>query len=207
VKALSGQDVVSARFLHQEFFDFVPTFKVYLATNHRPVIRGTDKAIWSRVRLVPFQVAIPETEQDKSLLDKLRAERSGILNWMMAGCLAWQRHGLGTCEDVTTATADYRAEQDILGVFLADRCIGDPVGHVTRKELFTAYKEWAEETAERHVLTDREFASTLRERDFSERKVKGTYEWRGLRLRTMADIGADEVPRIENREEVNLDAH
>jgi P4 family phage/plasmid primase-like protien len=94
VKALTGGDRITARFLHHEFFDFVPKFKLWLATNHKPTIRGTDNAIWRRIRLIPFNVTIPDAEQDCDLGDKLAAERSGILNWAIQGALAWQRDGL-----------------------------------------------------------------------------------------------------------------
>jgi putative DNA primase/helicase len=83
VKQLTGGDKVTARFLHGEFFEFVPTLKVFLAVNHKPVIRGTDHAIWRRVRLIPFEVTIPDEEQDKALPQKLEAEREGLASRLM----------------------------------------------------------------------------------------------------------------------------
>src|SRR5437867_6039937 len=98
--------------MRAEWLDFRPEFKLWLATNHKPVIRGTDKAIWDRIRLVPFTVRIPDAEQDKALGEKLRAELPGILRWVVDGCLAWQRDGLGMPAEVQEATATYRAEMD-----------------------------------------------------------------------------------------------
>jgi putative DNA primase/helicase len=91
VKTLTGDETVTARFLHAEFFEFKPTFKLWLAANHRPVIRGTDNAIWDRVRLIPFTVSIPLEERDPGLRAALLAELPGILAWAVAGCLLWQR--------------------------------------------------------------------------------------------------------------------
>ncbi|HLI51013.1 MAG TPA: phage/plasmid primase, P4 family, partial [Thermomicrobiaceae bacterium] len=100
VKQLTGGDRVTARFMRAEWFEFSPTFKLWLATNHKPVIRGTDHAIWRRIRLIPFTVTIAEADQDKELPAKLRAEMPGILRWAIDGCLSWQRDGLGVPEAV-----------------------------------------------------------------------------------------------------------
>jgi putative DNA primase/helicase len=120
---MTGGDTMVARFMRAEWFEFPMTAKVVLATNHRPEIRGTDDAIWRRIRLVPFTVTIPPDERDPQLVTILRAEKSGILNWAIAGCLDWQRDGLSAPEAVNTATAEYRTEMDKLGAFLEDRCI------------------------------------------------------------------------------------
>jgi putative DNA primase/helicase len=123
VKALTGQDVVTARFLHCEFFTFVPQFKLFIAVNHRPIIRGTENAIWRRIRLVPFPVTIPADRQDQALGDKLRAERPGLLAWLVAGCLRWQRAGRLVAPDaVRSATEGYREAMDHLGEFLSAHC-------------------------------------------------------------------------------------
>ena len=123
VKALTGGDTITARFLHCEYFEFVPQFKLWLATNHKPTIRGDDHAIWRRIRLIPFGVTIPEAEQDGDLGAKLAEERAGILKWAIEGCLAWQRDGLQTPEPVRAATADYRADMDRLGQWIEERCV------------------------------------------------------------------------------------
>src|SRR5207249_4861041 len=101
-----------ARKMRQDFFEFQPTWKIFLAANHRPTVRGTDHAVWRRIKLVPFEVTIPKDEQDKHLLTKLRAEWPGILAWAIRGCLDWQREGLGEPDEVRAATAAYRAQQD-----------------------------------------------------------------------------------------------
>ncbi|MCZ6625864.1 MAG: phage/plasmid primase, P4 family, partial [Deltaproteobacteria bacterium] len=95
VKQITGGDPIKGRFMNKDFFEFMPTHKIFMAVNHKPVIRGTDSAIWRRIRLVPFTVTFPEDEQDKKLPEKLKAELPGIFNWTVQGCLAWQREGLG----------------------------------------------------------------------------------------------------------------
>jgi len=97
-----------------------------MATNHKPVIRGTDEGIWRRIRLVPFTVVIPEEEQDTTVPEKLRAELPGILAWAVRGCLAWQQEGLPVPEEVQQATAGYREEMDTFGRFLAAGVTGSP---------------------------------------------------------------------------------
>ena len=120
VKEMTGGDTITALFLRQEYFDFKPEFKIFLAANHKPVIRGTDLAIWRRIRLIPFTVTIPAEEQDRRLGRKLEAELSGILAWAVRGCQAWQREGLGMPAAVKAATEAYRAESDLLAAFLAE---------------------------------------------------------------------------------------
>lgn len=122
IKQLTGGDRVAARFLHREYFEFRPTFKILLGTNHKPRIKGTDLAIWRRVKLIPFTETIPEDRQDRKLPEKLRAEAPGILAWAVRGCLDWQREGLGIPDEVRTATQAYRQEEDIVGQFIAECC-------------------------------------------------------------------------------------
>ena len=144
VKHLTGGDRVAARFMHQDFFEFDPTWTVLLAANHKPVVRGTDHAIWRRIHLVPFTVTIPADEQDHGLGDKLGAERAGILAWAVRGCLEWQKEGLGVPACVVAATENYRAEMDVLGDFLEECCDVDPAAEVLASELYAAYRRWAE---------------------------------------------------------------
>ena len=138
IKDLTGNDAISARFLYGESFTFRPSFVLWLYGNHRPVIVGTDDGIWRRVHLVPFTVQIPPAERDPALPAKLQTELPGILAWAMRGWHDYQEHGLGAPEAVTAATADYRAESDILGHFLAERCVVGPAAKVRAGELYGA---------------------------------------------------------------------
>jgi len=143
MKSLTGGDVIAARQLYREAVEFHLQAKFVLAANHKPIVRGRDHAIWRRFRLVPFTVTIPEEERDPQLADRLREELPGILAWAVEGCLAWQRDGLAAPAEVLTATEDYRAEMDVLGAFIAERCQVANGVSVQAAVLYAAYRAWA----------------------------------------------------------------
>ncbi|HEY8749395.1 MAG TPA: phage/plasmid primase, P4 family [Tepidisphaeraceae bacterium] len=157
-----GEDVLTGRFLHAEFFDFKPEFKLHLATNHKPMIRGTDPAIWDRVKLIPYNVRFyedpaealkecgdPTHVKDKDLPARLRDELPGILAWAVAGCIEWQAQGLGAPEEVTQATNAYRDEMDRLGDWIHERCTVGTECVSWASELFGNYQKWAEINGEK----------------------------------------------------------
>jgi len=188
VKELTGQDAISARFLYQEFFTFVPVFKLWLACNHVPVIQGQDHGIWRRVRLVPFGVQFREPEEtvgpykDKSLPEKLRAEYEGILAWLVRGCLDWQKGGLPTANAVRSATGKLQQDMDVLGGFLTECCVFDRRAHVSAKDLYSAYCQWAERNGEK-PLSQRWFGLRLSERGTCESfRNRTTRYWHGIGL-------------------------
>jgi putative DNA primase/helicase len=182
VKQVTGGDPILAKRLYRDPFEYVPQFQMILATNHKPVIRGTDHAIWRRIRFVPFDVAIPDAEQDKDLPAKLGAESAGILAWMVQGCLAWRREGLGNPEPVRRATAAYRTEMDVLAGFLAECC--EPASHaqVRGQDLYESYTEWCASAGERPI-SQRMLALALAERGYVGGRNRRERFWRGLRLR------------------------
>ena len=171
VKAMTGGDRIVARFLHREFFEFKPEFKVWLATNHKPTIRGDDLAIWRRIRLVPFAVTIPEEDRDKDLLGKLTAELPGVLAWAVRGCLDWQRDGLQSPEPVRAATAAYREDMDRLGQWIEERCVITPAARMKAAFAFKDYREWAEARRE-HPMTLTAFGNRLTERGIVKEKAR-----------------------------------
>jgi len=146
IKALTGGDKITARFMRQDFFDFIPTFKLFIAGNHKPRLRTIDEAMRRRLLLVPFVVQIPPTERDLNLLHKLEPERPAILRWCINGCLEWQRMGLAPPAIVQDATAAYFADQDTLQQWL-DECTedGGPVAFTRSAALFASWKTWCEE--------------------------------------------------------------
>lgn len=187
VKELTGADRLRARRMREDFWEFSPTHKIWLAANHKPIIRGTDWGIWRRVKLVPFTVRIPDDKQDKMLPDKLRAELAGILNWAVLGCIEWQSEGLGEPEAVRRATSSYRSDMDILGLFLDENCVIGDEHEVAAGALYANYKAWAERQGERHPLTQQTFGGALTERGFTRDRftagpLKGRYRWLGIGL-------------------------
>jgi putative DNA primase/helicase len=184
VKQLTGGDKVRARRMRQDFWQFDPTHKVFMAVNHKPEIRGTDTAIWRRLRLIPFEQTIPPAEQDKKLPQKLEAELPGILRWTLEGCLEWQREGLQAPAEVRKATGQYRSEMDVIGAFLQDECDIGPAHREPFTTLYKRYEEWCEEGGER-AETRRKFNARLKERGRFEARRSGpggANEWHGLRL-------------------------
>lgn len=182
IKDMTGGEAVVARFLHGEFFEFIPEFKIFLGTNHKPNIRGTDQAIWDRIRLIPFNIRIPEGERTpkEKMMTMFEPELPGILNWIVQGCLSWQQEGLGMPPDIQAATGKYRKEMDVLNDFLEDCCIRSQEYNITKAALYKHYEQWAENNGERpfsKVL----FGKMLLERGFDEyRATGGVRTWIGI---------------------------
>lgn len=197
LKRLTGGDRITARFLYRDFFEFDPTHTVWLAANHRPIVRGTDVGIWRRIKLVPFNVVIPEPERDPHLGEKLRAELPGILAWAVRGCLEWQRVGLAAPKAVEAATTDYRNAMDALGGFFEDRCTLDSEGQESASDLYAAYDEWAKRTGER-PMSNRRFGESLQEHDFERFKHPTTRKWtyRGIRINTGSETVRNVSPAL-----------
>ena len=183
VKQLTGGDRISARFMHGDFFTFTPTHKLWLATNHKPTIRGTDLGMWRRIKLIPFTVQIPDEEKDDGLKARLRAPeaRQGILNWMLEGALLWQREGLKPPQAVSDATQAYREEMDVLAAWLADCCVVKKVAEASAADLYRSYVQWREANGER-AETQTSFGLRLTERGFERVKRRNGIFWLGIGL-------------------------
>ena len=175
VKTITGGEPLLARFLRQEFFEFTPEFKVFFTTNHKPIIGGVDDGIWRRVKIIPFTLNLKPHERDKKLEEKLSLEMPGILNWVLEGCLKWQKSGLKEPRVVAEATGNYKEDMDILAPFLSETCyIDEPKNELIRieaKELYNIYDRWCFGSGERS-LGNRSFYRMLETKGFG--KVKGT---------------------------------
>ncbi len=148
VKSLTGGDPISARFMRQDFFTFVPQFKLLIAGNHKPGLRNVDAAIRRRFHLVPFTVTIPETEKDKHLPEKLKAEWPGILQWMIDGARAWHESGLGVPAAVHEATEEYLTDEDSIERWLKECCVEGKSGTATATDLYESWTAWATRNGE-----------------------------------------------------------
>jgi putative DNA primase/helicase len=183
VKAVTGRDRLPARYLYCEYFEFMPRFKLWLAVNHKPRVRGTDLGIWRRIRLVPFERTFSGDDCDPDLDTKLRAELPGILSWAVFGYHLWQEQGLGQSAAVRVATADYRAESDVIAQFIRECCVIGPRYTVGSTPLFKAFQQWAEANGER-AGTQTDFSTRLSEHgDFGKSQdSNGRIQWRGIGL-------------------------
>ena len=181
IKSLTGQETIAARYLYSETFEFRPLFKLWFAANHRPVIRGTDFAIWRRIRLVPFLVTIPLDDRDPELPEKLREELPGILNWVIAGALAWQRDGLDAPPIMRIVAEQYRTESDVMGAFIDECCETGNGFEVGASDLYRAFKRWCEQNGE-WCPSQTHFGRRLDDRGFSSRRTPTHKVRKGLRL-------------------------
>jgi len=184
VKDLTGGDMLRARRLYHNSFEFVPFCKAWIYGNHKPTISGTDEGIWRRVKMIPFKVTFSEDDRDPNLIEKLQGELSGILNWALEGCAEYMKNGLQTPAIVEAETEEYRKDQDILGGFLSDCCVEDPAISVTSKDLYDVYKDWADENG-LYGLSKIRFSRQMGERGFStsgQRDSSGRALYIGLGL-------------------------
>ncbi len=181
IKEFTGRDRMSARRLYQEYFQFRPVGKLFIATNRKPQILGRDEGIWRRVHLIPFNVSIPKANRIEHMEEILLKELSGILNWALEGCLLWQAEGLGTSPAVQIATQAYRAEEDSLLGFTTECCKLGRAEKVQNKQLRNKYLEWCHDN-EASPIAMKEFRPALEDAGFTRVKVNGVNIWKGIGL-------------------------
>ena len=182
LKEITGGERIAARFMHKDFFEYQPQFKPWISGNHKPRLRSVGKAMRRRLNMVPFAVIIPEDERDSQLVDKLKGEWSGILQWMIEGCLDWQEHGLAPPEAVTKATDAYFAGEDSYSDWVADRCevVAGVWSYSTA--LFASWKDWAEKAGQLAGDTKR-FREEMERLGFSLKHLRTGNCYVGLRIR------------------------
>jgi putative DNA primase/helicase len=162
---LTGENIITTRFLYQDEFSYKPNFKIWMSSNFRPSIRTTDWGTWRRVKMIPWNFRVTAANRDEQLKSKLRHEASGILNWMLRGVARYVAAGYKMSYPgvVESATAEYRISQDVVGQFISARC--NLSGKVGVTDLYNAFKMWAEQSRERHNLTLRKFGAELVKHD------------------------------------------
>jgi len=185
-KQLTGGDKMRARKCYQDSFEFESTSKIVLVANHKPRIRGTDHAMWRRIKMVPFAVTIPAEERDKDLVDKLRAELPGILAWTVQGCKDWQAQGLGEPDEVRMAVSEYQADQDELGKFISECCNSHPDAKVRSAALLERFISWSGN----RFMTPRNFSEKMKEKGYESVRTNYGTMWKGLALPAEEDDGA-----------------
>lgn len=185
IKDLTGREPVLARFLNQEFFEYVPEFKLFISTNHKPDIKGADEGIWRRLKLIPFLAQISNEERDERLDDKLHAEASGILNWALEGCLRWQNEGIEVPSIVENATNDYRDELDALSDFITLWCETGKEFFGKTHEIYNAYTIYCNMTKD-YCMSAKSFSSAIQERRFRLDRKGGHRIIHGIHLTDFA---------------------
>ena len=186
VKRLTGNDRLKARKMHENFWEFIPTFKLMLATNHKPQVRDDTPSFWDRLALIPFEVRISEEEDNKQLGQQLKAELPGILNWAIEGCVAWQKNGLKRPKAVMEAVDEYRSNEDTLGKFFEEECRFEPHFETKTTELTTAIRNWCKANNLTYTYREKDLAEKLAEngciRDRVGPKQSRARGWKGLGL-------------------------
>ncbi len=173
IKALTGGDRISARFMRQDFFEFTPQFKLLVAGNHKPSLRSVDEAIRRRLHLIPFTVTIPKDERDETLADKLKAEWPGILAWAIEGGVEWGLQGLMPPEAVREATKQYLSAEDAMTLWIEECCKVDVDYTATTAELYKSWRQWCDRTGE-FAGSQKRFAQRLDDRNYQRWRQGGT---------------------------------
>lgn len=180
LKQLTGGDRVSARKLYENEFEFTPQFKLWMATNHKPYVRGRDDGIWRRFVIIPFDKQIPINEIDRELTDKLKRELPAIMKWCVDGFLEWQRIGLSEPAIIKEQRDEYRTEMDSISSFIEECCEIDYKYRVSASELFNAYDNWAKRNNQ-HKMTNVKFATEVLKK-YERTTIKGKRYYRGLKI-------------------------
>lgn len=193
VKRLTGgTDTIVARRLNENPIRFRPTHKIWLATNHRPVIEEATPAIWDRICLLPYEVRF--AKPDLELPQRLLQEAEGVLAWLVQGCLRWLDQGLQPPAEVRAATSDYRQDSDELALFLEERTRPRAEATVSLDMLYQKYCEWSQQFGEK-VKSGREFSKMLKERGFEQKRTKKCFVWCGLELASVAPGDPSKITR------------
>jgi putative DNA primase/helicase len=201
VKMLAGREPISARFLHQEFFEFAPSFTPWLRTNHKPIVTGEDDGIWRRLVLLRFGRKFMDAEKNPNLEQELLEEKDGILMWMIEGARQYQRDGIRMSSRMKAELATYRKDSDLLGEYLADRTTPDPAAKTNQIVLYSDYNLWSKDCGVR-PLSKKSFTQRLAERGFPEGKTGSNRFYAGLALPSVkgapSQTAADGLDRIDS---------
>ena len=206
VKQLTSDDTITAKMLYCEPFDFVPTGKIWMATNHKPNIPETDHGTWRRIKLIPFLRVISYGERDLQLDTKLESEYEGILAWMVRGCELWAAEGLGTCKAITECTEEYQSEQDIVGQFLNEQCEFDPSYMIQTSDIYEAYEQWCFKNGYKWAANQRRLGDYLKSKNYHKTRAtsgmqKGCFFWYGITTKNQSNKseGSEDIDKSTGR--------
>jgi putative DNA primase/helicase len=199
IKQITGEYVITVRKLYENEFEFTPVAKIWMTTNHEPVIPGTDDGIWRRIWMVPFSVQIPEEKCDTDIAAKLLYESSGILNWCLSGLSRYYGNGnrLVQPRKVSQATANLRIVSDTVGLFLATECVLEPGVKISRSALREMLVKWCEEEGIHRPPSARRLATALQDRGVVDGgKTMSDRFWSGIRFKY--ELERDEYERVQS---------
>ncbi len=177
LKQLTGGSKVTCRFLYGDEFEYTPEFKIWIATNHKPIVRGTDVGIWRRIKLIPFEVNIPKEKIDKNMKYKLREEFPQILHWAVEGCIKWQKEGIEEPGKVQEAIKEYKVEMDLLASFIEQCIVIDYtcIDKIPAADLFKVYSKWAKQNNEYEMTSKKFFRDISNKLPDKGRNAKGIF--------------------------------
>jgi len=205
VKMLAGREPISARFLHREYFEYMPSFTAWLRTNHKPIITGEDDGIWRRLVVLKFGRKFSEGEKDPNLESKLLEERDGILQWMLEGTRMYLKDGLKLSPRIRAEIASYRKDSDLLGEFLSDILEADPTSKINQQTAYQSWTDWCKNNGFR-VSSKKSFTQRLAERGYPEGRSGGNRFYVGIKMRSLAQPSqggiSGDLPISEN-----IDSH
>lgn len=181
IKALTGGDPITARFMRMDEFTFLPQFKLVIAGNHKPGLRNVDEAMKRRLHLIPFDVTISPKDRDPSLPDRLQAESGGILSWMIQGCRDWEENGLRPPARVLAATAEYMETEDQIANWMSDCCIIHSEARAKSSKLYESYRQWTEKAGE-FTLPQKRWLQQMAGKKLEPGKIEGSMTFRGIGL-------------------------
>jgi putative DNA primase/helicase len=209
IKSMTGGDTISARFMHQNFLQYQPQFKLMVAGNHKPSLRSVDEAVKRRMNLIPFTVTIPTDKRDPQLTEKLRAERPGILHWMLEGCAAWQREGLNPPKVVRAATEAYLSDEDAYRNWIDDDLDPDPSNDafLTTEAVYGSLCAWCRQPSE-EVRNRNHFVEALRNGyGFRKHRTNKARGFKGYRFKMKGQDEVDPARRSSTNEHPSPSQH
>ncbi|WP_338834089.1 phage/plasmid primase, P4 family [Bradyrhizobium septentrionale] len=184
IKAMTGGEKITARFMRQEFFEFAPQFKLWLVANDRPRVRGTDTALWRRIRVIPFNVEIPLAEQNKELSAKLSNEWPGILAWAVRGCIDWQKEGLNPPAAIRQAGEEWTKAADHLNQFVSEMLVEEPDNNVAAQSMYDHYSQWCSRNGEATLSMIKFKEALITVHNIGHKRTRRGSEWSNVKYRS-----------------------
>jgi P4 family phage/plasmid primase-like protien len=189
VKLLAGREAISARALYKDHMTYKPSGKVWLKTNHKPVVKEDDDGIWRRLVVIPFGRKFAECERDLNLEEKLIQEADGILAWIIEGAVKWHKSGLDMCQTIKNESSQYRTESDLLGHFLTEKIKFDNSARAVETEVYFYYQNWCRNNGN-NPLSKIRFTQKLKERGVKQLASNGKRYYQGIKLAEHKEVSS-----------------